>query len=77
LADHHIVPGNQINQILRNSILQENGLVLVNDYLYSRSGIQNYLRPQLTGNNIDEPNALNDVFSAFFWFDCNLVMGPK
>lgn len=74
VSDHHIFPGNQINQMLKGALSTTEGLKRVNDYINSRKGIQALLRYQIDEEN--EVNAVDDVWSSVYWFQYNLVLGP-
>jgi hypothetical protein len=50
------------------------GLLALKNYLASRAGIQNLLRPQINDN---ENQAVDEVYATIFWFQFNLVLGPS
>jgi hypothetical protein len=76
-TDHHIFPGNSIGQMLREALGTANGVTVVNNYINSRAGITNMLNSHLLRTTPDQENAIDDVFTAVFWYEFNLVIGPS
>jgi hypothetical protein len=61
--------------MLRGALGTANGVTVVNNYINSRAGITNMLNSHLI--RVDQENAIDDVFTAVFWHEFNLVIGPR